>query len=119
MKREDDILKQIGRDSGYKVPDGYFEQFVSRMTAELPERELPEPVVPTFWQRIKPYAYMAAMFVGIWLMLKVFIEPHVDKTELVADNSSTEKVEDEVWDDYVVASIDEYTIFETLYADSE
>ena len=52
-------------------------------------------------------------------MLKVFIEPHVDKTELVADNSSTEKVEDEVWDDYVVASIDEYTIFETLYADSE
>ena len=48
MKREDDILKKIGRESGYKVPEGYFEQFVSRMNAELPERELPSLCIRRF-----------------------------------------------------------------------
>lgn len=119
MKREDDILKKIGRDSGYKVPDGYFEQFVSRMNAELPERELPEPVHPTLWQRCRPYIYMAAMFAGIWLMVKVFVAPHAEDAKVVAENTSAEVVEDDALDDYMIASIDEYTIFETLFADSE
>ena len=26
----------------------------------------------SLWQRIKPYAYLAAMFAGIWLMMNVF-----------------------------------------------
>lgn len=119
MKREDDILKKIGRESGYKVPEGYFEQFVSRMNAELPERELPEPVHPSLWQRLKPYVYMAAMFTGIWLMVKVFVAPQAEKATVMAENTTLEEVEDDAIDDYMMASIDEYTIFETLFADSQ
>ena len=119
MKREDDILKKIGRESGYKVPEGYFEQFVSRMKAALPKRGLPEPVHPSLWQRLKPYVYMAAMFAGIWLMVKVFVAPQAEKATVMAENTTLEEVEDDAIDDYMMASIDEYTIFETLFADSQ
>ena len=119
MKREDDILKKIGREGGYKVPEVFFEHFVSGMNAELPGRELPEPVHPSLWQRRKPYVYMAAMFAGIWLMVKVFVAPQAEKATVMAENTTLEEVEDDAIDDYMMASIDEYTIFETLFADSQ
>lgn len=65
--------------SGMTVPEGYFENFAERMTASLPEQawERPEGQQPgvlpmSLWQRVRPYAYMAAMFAGIWLMMNMF-----------------------------------------------
>lgn len=77
MKEEKDILKTIGRSDGMTVPDGYFADFAKRMAAELPERpELAAMGVAraprTLWARVKPYVYMAAMFAGVWCMLKMF-----------------------------------------------
>lgn len=61
---------------GMTVPEGYFEQFVPRMMAQLPERpELAAGTVDvprTLWQKVRPYVYMAAMFAGVWCMLKMF-----------------------------------------------
>lgn len=76
MKHDPDILNKLDRHDGMTVPEGYFADFARRMEASLPDR--PElsavvPVVPrTWWQRIRPYAYMAAMFAGVWCMLKMF-----------------------------------------------
>lgn len=73
MGKEDKILQRAGRDTGMKVPDGYFEDFVARMMTELPDYpEKPTPQELTFWQKVKPYVYMAAMFAGIWCMMKMF-----------------------------------------------
>ena len=77
MKEEKDILKTIGRRDGMTVPDGYFADFAKRMAAELPERpELAAMGVAraprSLWDRVKPYVYMAAMFAGVWCMLKMF-----------------------------------------------
>lgn len=77
MKHDNDILHTIGRNDGIRVPDGYFADFARRMAAELPERpELAEMNTPrppaTIWGRIRPYVYMAAMFAGVWCMLKMF-----------------------------------------------
>lgn len=73
MGKEDKILQRAGRDTGMKVPDGYFEDFVARMMTELPDYpEKPKPQELTFWQKVKPYVYMAAMFAGIWCMMKMF-----------------------------------------------
>ena len=66
--------------AGLDVPEGYFDSFTARMTAALPERpELEHPddieaeTAPrTFWQTVRPYVYMAAMFAGVWLMLQLF-----------------------------------------------
>ena len=74
MKREDSTIKQkYGKDSGFKVPDNYFEDFNKKMVAMLPDVEItPVDIKPTMWQRLKPLAYMAAMFAGVWCMMSVF-----------------------------------------------
>lgn len=71
-----DILDKVGRNDGFRVPDGYFEAFAARMEACLPRREWedrgPRVVPRSFWQKVRPYIYMAAMFVGVWMMMHVF-----------------------------------------------
>lgn len=83
VKQNDNIFEKIRREglakpsAGMKVPEGYFESFAARMETTLPQRpeiestQMPAPPRTT-WQKIRPYAYMAAMFAGIWLMLQMF-----------------------------------------------
>lgn len=73
MKQEDSIQQKYGKDSGMRVPDGYFTDLQSRIIDTLPPYES-QPVAQDIrgWQRFKPYFYLAAMFAGIWLMMKVF-----------------------------------------------
>lgn len=74
MKQEkSEILDRIGKDSGFKTPEGYFDEFNSRMTAMLPDVEITEvDEKPSLWVTVRPYLYMAAMFAGVWCMMKVF-----------------------------------------------
>jgi len=74
MKQEDStILNKYGKESGFKVPENYFADFNKRMADMLPDVEItPVDVKPTMWQRIKPLAYLAAMFAGVWCMMSVF-----------------------------------------------
>ncbi|MDE6270910.1 MAG: hypothetical protein K2M12_08690 [Muribaculaceae bacterium] len=77
MKHDTDILDKIARNDGLKAPDGYFGDFARRMAEQLPDRpELQQMgvVIPprTMWERVRPYVYMAAMFAGVWCMLKMF-----------------------------------------------
>ena len=74
MKHDDStILNKYGKDSGFKVPENYFEDFNKKMAEMLPDVEItPVDIKPTMWQRIKPIAYLAAMFAGVWCMMSVF-----------------------------------------------
>ena len=74
MKREDStLLNKYGKDPGFKVPENYFADFNKRMADMLPDVEItPVDVKPTMWQRLKPFAYLAAMFAGVWCMMSVF-----------------------------------------------
>ncbi len=74
MNRQEDILiEKYGRKGGWTVPEGYFESVYKEIDAKLPSfPEAPRHVEMTAWQRMKPYVYLAAMFAGIWLMMKVF-----------------------------------------------
>lgn len=72
--KEKDILSKIDHSDGMTVPEGYFDDFASRMIASLPEQEWErEPVVMSrsVWQKIRPYIYLAAMFMGVWCMMKM------------------------------------------------
>lgn len=73
MNREDLLNKKYGKDAGFKVPEGYFDDLQRKIIAELPSYPA-KPSKPDLsaWQRMKPYVYLAAMFAGIWLMMKVF-----------------------------------------------
>ncbi|MDE7159850.1 MAG: hypothetical protein K2O24_03260 [Muribaculaceae bacterium] len=73
MREEDKIITRYGRDTGYRVPEGYFETLRQEVLAELPKRTaIPAAPPLTLWQKIRPYVYMAAMFAGIWCMMKMF-----------------------------------------------
>lgn len=74
MKQEDStLLKKYGKDPGFKVPENFFDDFNKRMAASLPDVEItPVDIKPTMWQRVRPFAYMAAMFAGVWCMMSVF-----------------------------------------------
>ena len=66
---DDNRLKKVP----FTVPDNYFDNFRTEMMKSLPEfPEIPKTVELSRWQRFKPYFYMAAMFLGIWCMMKVF-----------------------------------------------
>lgn len=38
MKEEDNILKKVGTENAFRVPEGYFENFTSELMNRLPER---------------------------------------------------------------------------------
>lgn len=73
MSKEDKILNKFGRETGMQVPDGFFDSFRTSMLNSLPEYpKTPRPLPLSKWHRVRPYVYLAAMFVGIWCMMKAF-----------------------------------------------
>lgn len=73
MREEEKLIEKYGRETGYRVPDGYFEELHLHIMTNLPPYpEAPKTVNLSLWQRVKPYVYLAAMFAGIWLMMSVF-----------------------------------------------
>ena len=95
MKREDStLLTKYGKDSGFKVPENYFEDFNKRMTEMLPEVEItPVDVKPPLWQRVRPLVYLAAMFAGVWCMMSVF--NHFNGTQTDSVGAVAEKLIDD------------------------
>lgn len=73
MRHEELLKDKYGTDPGFRVPDGYFEELNLKIMEALPAYpEAPRKVELSLWQKVKPYVYLAAMFAGIWLMMKVF-----------------------------------------------
>lgn len=77
---DNDILARNGGRTGMTVPDGYFEDFAKSMEESLPHMPWEDEQTPTvsaqksrsWWMRVRPYVYMAAMFAGIWCMMNIF-----------------------------------------------
>ena len=70
---EKDLERLAGRSGGWKVPENYFENFSEQMKKQLPPYpEAPRKPDMTVWQKLKPYMGLAAMFLGIWMMMQVF-----------------------------------------------
>ncbi len=119
MKREDStILNKYGKNPGFKVPDNYFEDFNKRMADMLPDVEItPVDIKPTMWQRLKPFAYLAAMFAGVWLMMSVFSH-FTASNNLNGVRAVAEKLDDdkENLDDFIMSGVSDYDILS--YEDS-
>lgn len=124
MSKQTEILsKNAGRD-GMTVPDGYFSDFASRMSASLPDRpelaSMQVGVPPrTMWQRIRPYAYMAAMFAGVWCMLKMFsimsgggVQP-LDTNPIMAEAMGNDAFVNE----YVIDDLSQWDLYDEMMED--
>ena len=72
MKEEEKIRKELGTENPFRVPEGYFEGFTSDLMSRLPEKEKSDVFrTPTLWEKVRPWVYMAAMFVGAALIIRV------------------------------------------------
>ncbi len=100
------------------MPENYFEDFNKRMVEMLPDVEItPVDIKPTMWQRLKPLAYMAAMFAGVWLMMSVFSH-FTASNNLNAVRAVAEKLDDDKGnvDDFIMSGVSDYDILS--YEDS-
>ena len=123
--KDNNISDRIGRRDGMTVPEGFFEDFARRMQAELPENpdaENTRVLAPkTFWERVRPFVYMAAMFAGIWCMLKMFTLMSTSPVDLSIDNNKilTEALSDDNFVyDHFIDEINQNEIFDEMYDDS-
>ena len=116
MKEEDILLKKLGKEDSFKVPGGYFENLTSEVMNKLPEKEKvvfkEEPV--STWTRLKPLLYMAAMFVGAALIIRVASTDHksVADIDVAATEIETEVISDEMIDMALDrAMLDDYSLY--------
>ena len=116
MEKDKNKLKQINRNTGYKVPEDYFENLNDRIMSHLPAIEIKEKTPVSLWQKCKPWIYMAAMFAGISLMIKTFVTPNPSADQVVTTTQAdTSSLSESAIDDYIFYShVDDYTIYEYL-----
>ena len=123
MKNDENILTRLAHRDGLTVPEGYFADFARSMEAALPDR--PElaaasPVAPrSWWQRLRPYTYMAAMFAGVWCMLKLFAmltssSPLPLETNPVIAEAFSNAV---FVNEYVIPELNEWDLYDDLMED--
>ena len=117
-----DILSKAARQSGMTVPDGYFADFQKRMEASLPEmpweKQTPKVMPRTFWQKTRPYIYMAAMLLGVWCMMKMFdfMRPSSSNMTIETNPGITAAINnDAFFNDYVVPTLDDSALLDDLY----
>lgn len=123
MKENSKILEKIDRHDGMTVPEGYFADFAARMAQQLEptpfEKSATEPQIRAprnFWQRVRPYVYMAAMFAGVWCMLKMFtmITGTPDAMQQPSPTLA-EALGNEVFvNDYVLDNLNQYDLMDEL-----
>lgn len=111
------------KSNGMTVPEGFFEGLEEQVMARIDALPAPAPVVippVTFWHRIRPYTYLAAMFTGIWLMLNMFTlfgggaEAVVDQHSLADLTSSASNAYLSDYIEYSSATGD-YDLYNNLY----
>lgn len=125
MKEENDILKKIDHRDGMTVPEGYFAEFAQRMASSLPPTEFEESagdsrrVMPrSLWQRVRPYVYMAAMFAGVWCMMKMFSSITANTDSLTPSATLAEALDNDVFfNDYVIGDVDDCDLMDQMIDD--
>ncbi|GBU06742.1 hypothetical protein AwDysgo_00730 [Bacteroidales bacterium] len=117
MKKED--IDQITKTNPFKVPEAYFENFSTQLMSSLPDVVKEEPQEVKLWQKMKPWVYMAAMFIGMTLMIKIFIgdTASMEKGVLASKDLSISEI-DEFYA-YYQNQFDTQDLHESLFFDED
>lgn len=105
------------------VPEGYFDDFARRMEQSLPEMEWENPpaVLPrSWWQKVRPYVYLAAMFAGVWAMMNMvdLFRPGSTGLSLESNPVITAAVANDYYmDNYIISEggLDDADLMDDLY----
>src|SRR5690554_1923172 len=69
METKFNNLKEVDKGNPFKVPENYFAQLNEEIMNRLPEKEFVPPQPVSLWNKAKPWVYMAAMFVGLYITI--------------------------------------------------
>ena len=119
MKEEQEIIRKCGKGNPFIVPEGYFEDFARNIMTQLPTENYTAeddaaPVV-TMWQRVKPLLYMAAMFIGMIMCVRVVLGDNMTNNTINSDNLAALEfswADFEQMSDEELASMVEYTMMD-------
>ncbi len=124
MKTKINKIEDINKSNPFKVPDNYFAQFNESIMNRLPEKEvLPERKI-TMWDKTKPWVYMAAMFLGLFFMIKTVTNNRtgtanvhsISSTNIASDNYwSTVKISEEEFYQYLEERIIDDGLYDYIY----
>lgn len=122
MKQEKKILDESAPRDGMTVPEGYFADFAARMALSLEqtdfERQANQPIVlkpRTLWERVRPYAYMAAMFAGVWCMLKMFTMITGDPGQVAPSPTLNRALANETFvNEYLMPDLSQYDVMSEM-----
>ncbi|MDD4630917.1 hypothetical protein [Proteiniphilum sp. UBA5510] len=90
METKINKLKEIDKTKNpFKVPDNYFAQFNEEIMSRLPEKVYVAPRPVPLWDKVKPWVYLAAMFVGIYFTVN-FLTRDGDKAQITTEQSVTD-----------------------------
>lgn len=116
MREETNLFKKVGTKNPFKVPEHYFEDFTLEVMSRLPEKEnLFVDSTPTVWLRIKPWLYMAAMFCGIMLSVRLFVgTPEKDDFPIITQSMIDNLTEEDL--DMIIdrSRMDDYDLYQYL-----
>ena len=115
MSPEEKILQKIGKKNPFTVPENYFENFTQELMDKLPAKEaVLQTEAPTLWQRVKPWLYMAAMFCGIILSVRIFVG-NPQQEEFPISQAEAEMLPEEEWENFMRRSFnDDYETYQFL-----
>jgi len=74
-------LDEFKGKNPFKVPDGYFEGLTAQIMAQIPEESRKEAKVIPLRDKIRPWLYVAAVFVGVLICLRIVMGPYLQDTD--------------------------------------
>lgn len=105
-------LDSFKKNEGFKTPESYFDTVNSRVMNSLPKKDITNNEVEevTRWMKLKPISYLAAMFVGAALIIKIALPTFATQEDVVvaevvdiesaSDMFIQETIEGAMFDDY-------------------
>ena len=111
MKSHFNKLEEIDRKRNpFKVPDNYFARLNEEIMNHLPEKEIVPPRTVSLWEKVKPWVYMAAMFVGLYITIQ-FLTKQADNGN-VASRQSVVQIQESYWSTVQVTEEEFYKYLE-------
>lgn len=99
--KKETTIEEAGKELPFNVPENYFNNFTLQMESHLSSK----PTLPR--KTIKPWMYMAAMFIGVLILSQVMFNV-LQTTKVINDDS---------YESYVLSQINENNIID-LYVES-
>ena len=116
MEPNKKTLSDISNKIPFKVPENYFSQLNETIMAKLPEKEVPVIRKVSLWDKAKPWAYMAAMFLGLLFTVKV-LTTNTQTRSSNKNTASTSISQQDYWSDVEISEEEFFDYIETQFVD--